>query len=111
VPGCAARVIRQSPSAVPPSLADTANEYAAYVSDPDLFYVYYFARDCAGLEELTDGNCMSITDALVPMCPEPGNPACDRIVFSERDYIRPGTQRGLDSLLKLRPVVIGLHRP
>jgi hypothetical protein len=92
-------------------LQDTVAEYAAYVSDPDLFYLYYFARDCTGLEELTDGNCLSITDEMIPVCPEPGDPACDRAVFSQRDYIRPGTQRGPDSLLVLRPVVLKLHRP
>jgi hypothetical protein len=93
-------------------LEDTAAEYADYVSDPELFYLYYFARDCTGLEELTDKNCLSITDEMIPICTGPGNPACDdRVVFSERDYIVPGTQRGPDSLLKLRPVLIMLQRP
>jgi hypothetical protein len=92
-------------------LEDTADEYTDYVSNPDLFYLYYFARDCAGLEGLTDGNCFSITGDLIPICSEPGNPECDRAVFSERSYIRPGTQRGPDSLLKLRPVVLMLQAP
>ncbi len=92
-------------------LEDTADEYGAFVSDPDLFYLYYFARDCTGLEELTDGNCLSITDEMIPICPEPGDPTCDRAVFSQRDYIRPGTQRGPDSLLVLRPVIIMLQTP
>jgi hypothetical protein len=92
-------------------LEDTADEYAAYVSDPDLFYLYYFARDCTGLEELTGENCLSITYDMVPICPEPWDPACDRTVFSERDYVRPGTQRGPDSLLEVRPVVLKLQRP
>jgi hypothetical protein len=81
------------------------------VDDLGLFYLYYFARDCTGLEGLTDGNCFSITDEMIPICPQPGDPSCDRAVFSERDYILPGTQRGPDSLLKLRPVVLSLHRP
>jgi hypothetical protein len=92
-------------------LEGTADEYAAYVSDPDLFYLYYFARDCTGLEGLTGGNCLSITDEMIPICPEPGDPSCHLLVLSERDYIRPGTQRGPDSLLELRPVVLKLHRP
>jgi hypothetical protein len=92
-------------------LEDTADEYAAYVSNPALFYLYYFARDCTGLEGLTGGNCFSITEQMIPICPQPGDPACDRAVFSERDYIRPGTQRGPDAFLKLRPVVLQLHRP
>ena len=92
-------------------LEDTAEGYAAYVSDPDPFYLYYFARDCTGLEALTDGNCLSITDEMIPICPEPGDPTCDRAVFSQRDYVRPGTQRGPNSLLKLRPVIIMLQRP
>jgi len=92
-------------------LEDTADEYTDYVSNPDLFYLYYFTRDCTGLEGLTDGNCLSITDEMIPICPQPGDPACDRAVFSERDYIRPGTQRGPNSLLKLRPVIIMLQTP
>jgi hypothetical protein len=92
-------------------LKGTADEYAAYVSDPDLFYLYYFARDCTGLEALTGGNCLSITNEMIPICLEPGDPSCDRAVFSQRDYVRPGTQRGPNSLLVLRPVVLKLHRP
>lgn len=89
------------------------NPAAPYVSPvlPHPFYLYYFARDCTGLETLTDGNCLSITDEMIPICPEPGDPSCHLLVLSERDYIRPGTQRGPNSLLELRPVVLRLHRP
>jgi hypothetical protein len=92
-------------------LEDTATGYAECINHPELFYLYYFARDCTGLEALTDGNCLSITDEMIPICPEPGNPSCDLAVFSQRDYIRPGTQRGPDSVLVLRPVVLKLQRP
>jgi hypothetical protein len=92
-------------------LEDTADAYATYMSNPDLFYLYFFARECTGLEALTGGNCLSITDDMIPICPVPGDPGCDRAVFSERDYVRPSTQRGPDSLLELRPVVLKLHRP
>ncbi|UCC76409.1 MAG: hypothetical protein JSW37_13020 [Anaerolineales bacterium] len=92
-------------------LEGTADGYADDVANSDLFYLYYFARDCTGLEALTDGNCLSITGEMIPICPEPGDPACDRAVFSERDYIRPGTQRGPESLLELPAAVIMLETP
>ncbi len=71
----------------------------------DKFYVYYFARDCAGLEELTHGFCIAVEDSelVIP----PGAPAS----LVERDYMAVGTQRGPDSTLTLPSRVLKLQRP
>ena len=51
------------------SLAGTANGYD--VPNHDRFFLQYFARDCTGLEALTDGShCYSIGDQL-PDCTDP----------------------------------------
>lgn len=83
-------------------LKDTATGYAGEVGNTDKFYLYYFARGCTGLEDLTDGNCIDLNDYI---------PAGDQIVFSVRDYIVPGTQRGPDSSLLLPSKLLELQRP
>ncbi len=92
-------------------LKDTASEYAGEVSNTDKFYVYYFARDCDGLENLTDGNCVSIPETMIPAPVCLTNPPLCRLSITEREYIRPGTQRGPNSVLILPSMVIKLHRP
>jgi len=84
-------------------LDGTANEYAKAVGNTDKLYLYYFTRDCSGLENLTDGHCFSLPEKLIP--------SGDQFVFSVRDYIAKGTQRGPDSSLVLPPTVIKLKRP
>jgi len=71
----------------------------------DKLYVYYFTRDCLGLQDLTHGFCVSVEDTqfVIP----PGAKAS----FVERDYIRVGTQRGPDSTLTLPSMVLKLQRP
>jgi len=84
-------------------LDGTANGYAGEVKNTGYFYLYYFARDCSGLEDLTGGHCFNIDKTLIPQG--------DSIVLGLRDYVRPGTQRGPDSSLVLPPMVIQLQRP
>jgi hypothetical protein len=84
-------------------LAGTASGYAGEVNNSGKFYLYYFTRDCSGLEDLTDGNCFQIEDTIIA----PG----DHMVLAVRDYLRPGTQRGPDSSLVLLSRGITLHRP
>jgi hypothetical protein len=79
-------------------LDGTANAYAGEVNNSEYFYLYYFTRDCSGLESLTGGNCLQIDESLIP----PG----DSVAFGLRDYIRKGTERGPDSSLILPPMVI-----
>lgn len=84
-------------------LAGTASAYAGEVSNASKFYLYYFTRNCSGLESFTNGNCFQIDEAMIA----PG----DRLVLVIRDYLRPGTERGPDSSLLLLPKGIVLHRP
>lgn len=74
-------------------------------------YLQYFARDCTGLEALTEGShCYSIGDQL-PDCPDPTDLTCAMLVLSLRDYLLPGSPRGPAPELTLNPLVIALQRP
>jgi len=84
-------------------LRGTAKAYAREVNYTHKFYLYYFTRDCSGLEDLTDGNCYSLKEDLIPQG--------DLFAISIRDYIKPGTQRGPDSSLVLPSMVLQLKRP
>jgi len=91
------------------TLAGTADSYD--VPNHERFFVQYFARDCKGLEALTAGShCYSVGDKL-PACYDPADLTCAMLVFSVRDYLLPGTQRGPAAALTLSPRVIPLQRP
>lgn len=84
-------------------LKDTAKHYAGALTNPDkLFFVYYFTMDCSGLEQLTEGHCLSLKNLM---------PAGDYPGFGVRDYVVPGTRRGPDSKYVLPAVLIKLSRP
>lgn len=85
-----------------PALEGSAGAYAPTVGNTDKLYVYYLTRNCAGLDNLTDGKCFSITDDMVP----PGVP----IKISLRDYVYPGTARGPDATQMLNPIVMKVIR-
>ena len=83
---------------------------AAFYGDGDIanldkFFVYYFARDCSDLESWTHGYCTEVEDSPLVL------PAGDRAAFTERDYIKPGTQRGPDSMQLLPSRALKLARP
>ncbi len=86
-----------------PALKGSADAYASTVSNTDKLFVYFLARNCDGLEAMTDGKCLSITDNMVP----PGV----KIKLSLRDYVFPGTARGPDSAQLLKPMVVQVSRP
>jgi hypothetical protein len=86
-----------------PDLKGSAGSYSPNVKNTDKFFVYYLTRDCAGLQNLTGGKCLSITNDMLP----PGTP----MRISLRDYIRPGTARGPNSAQLLAPVVMQVTRP
>ena len=93
-------------------LEGTASAYASsVVTSTEQLYLYYFARNCAGLEALTGGNCRSISEIDVPVCSNPADSPCDGLSFSLRDYILPGTRRGPDAAGTLPPVLLKLSRP
>jgi hypothetical protein len=75
------------------------------VQNLDKFYVYYFTRDCEGLEHLTHGFCLSVEDTELVI------PPGDRASFVERDYLKAGTSRGPDSTETLPSIVLRLQRP
>ncbi len=75
------------------------------VDNLDKFYIYYFARNCGDLNDLTHGYCLSVQDTELVI------PSGVRATFVERDYIRVGTQRGPDSRFTLPSVVLKLQRP
>ena len=85
-----------------PALKGSAASYASTVHDTGKLFVYYLTRNCAGLENLTGGNCLSITNDMVP----PGG----SFKISLRDYVRPGTARGPDSAQLLKPMVMKVTR-
>ncbi len=91
-------------------LAGTADGYAG-VPNHDRFFVQYFARDCTGLEALTEGShCYSIGDQL-PDCYDPEDLSCAMLGLSVRNYLLPGAQRGPKPELTLSPRFIVLQRP
>ena len=81
-----------------------ANFYGEF-ENADKLYGCYFTRDCAGLEELTYGFCMSVEDTELVI------PTGRAGTLVERDYMAVGTQRGPDSTLTLPSRVLKLDRP
>ncbi|MDW7755629.1 MAG: hypothetical protein SCH68_10735, partial [Brevefilum sp.] len=77
-------------------LTDTASDYASAVDHADKFFVYYFTRDCSGLESLTGGHCLEISEANLPLCADPTSSACNKLSISIRDYLPENSQRGPD---------------
>ena len=92
-------------------LRSTATAYAAALHDPAKYFLYYFTRDCAGLETLTGGHCLSIDTDKIPACATYGSPECHYLKLILREYIAKGTARGPDSEHILMPKLIRLHRP
>lgn len=80
-------------------------EFYPGVDNLDRLYVYYFTRDCEGLEELTHGFCMSVEDTEFVI------PRGVTATVLEREYLKVGTQRGPDSALTLPSVLLMLQRP
>ncbi|HNT57929.1 MAG TPA: hypothetical protein PKL99_08600 [Syntrophales bacterium] len=83
-------------------LKNTASRYAGTVNNTDKLYVYYLTRDCSDLDDLTDGNCFSVSEDVIPVS--------DFFKLIQRLYIHRGTQRGPDSRLTLPPRLIMLKR-
>jgi hypothetical protein len=92
-------------------LEDTASDYAPAVNNAEKFFVYYFTRDCSGLDSLTGGHCLEISETDLPLCNDPTSPACDKLSISLRDYMPFGSQRGPDDNYILPAMVIPLYKP
>jgi hypothetical protein len=91
-------------------LADTANAFDG-VKNTDKFFVYYFTRDCSGLDTYTGGHCLEISEDDLPLCEDPTAATCNKLSISLRDYMPPGSQRGPDDNYILPAMVIPLQRP
>jgi hypothetical protein len=76
----------------------------------DPFFVHFFARDCGVVAGLADGMCTTITTDMVPLAADdaaPGDPVLHGMFSAAvRAYVKPGTERGPDSTLQLRPWVL-----
>lgn len=92
-------------------LLNSASYYAESVNNTEKFFVYYFTRECSGLEEFTDGYCLELSNDDLPLCLNPMDPACSKLTISIRDYLSPGSQRGPDPNYILPARVIPLQRP
>jgi hypothetical protein len=89
-------------------LAGSAGLYAGTVGNTDKFFVHYLTRDCRAIEGLTDGQCSTITEDMVPLL---GEGKQGLFAAALRSYVRPGTARGPLSSEQLRPVVIRFPQP
>jgi len=92
-------------------LINSAGIFAQAVNNTDKFFVYYFTRDCSGLETLTNDHCLEISETDLPLCADPMADSCDKLSLSLRDYMPPGTQRGPDDHYILPAWVIPLLKP
>lgn len=89
-------------------LEGSTNEYPQ-VANHEKFFIQYIARDCSGLETLTDDRCYPVD--MLPHCTDPADLGCDMLVVSLRGYIRPGTRRGVAPALALTPLFLTLDKP
>lgn len=81
---------------------DLEGTTSGYAVGSDKLFLYYLTRDCAGLEQLTDRNCVSLRPMIPPR---------DHIAISIRNYIKVGSLRGPDSSRVLPARVLQVRRP
>ncbi len=101
--------IRDSdPDSPSSALKGSAGGYAGAVSNHEKFFVWFFTRDCAAIEGLTDGACTTITHRMVPPAADvtaPGHPQLHGFFTAGlRSYLTPGTERGPVTRYALDPV-------
>ena len=89
-------------------LMGSAASYAPTVKSTDKFFVHYLARDCSAIESLTDGQCSTITQDMVPPLGQGAQGLFSAVL---RSYVRPTTARGPLSSEQLRPWIIQFARP
>jgi len=94
-------------------LKGSASSYDSAVSDPDKFFIHFFTRDCGAIADLTDGACTTISTDMVPVAGDDKAPGDWNLhgLFSAavRTYVARGSERGPDSTLQLRPVVLTFY--
>ena len=93
------------------ALTGSAKAYST-VANWDKFFLRYFARDCAAIASLTDGQCTTVTEEMVPLRVTNEDTVTTGLFGAAlRAYVRPGEKRGPDSTLQLRPWLIRLDPP
>ncbi|NJD66719.1 MAG: hypothetical protein FIB00_16010 [Chloroflexi bacterium] len=91
-------------------LKGSASSYHSAVPNPatlEKFFVHFFARDCAAIVDLTDGECTTVTTDMIPLAGDvdaPGDPALHGMFsIAVRAYVKPGSERGPDPTKQLPP--------
>lgn len=88
--------------------AGSASSYAGTVQHTGNFFIHYFTRDCSAIAGLTDGQCTSIPNDMVPPL---GKGTQGLFSAAVRSYVRPGTERGPLSSKELKPMIIRFAQP
>jgi hypothetical protein len=91
-------------------LKGSAGSYHSEVANPALlgkYFVHFFARDCAAIADLTDGECTTVTTDMIPHADDDEAPG-DRDLhgmfsIAVRSYVKPGSERGPDPSKQLPP--------
>jgi hypothetical protein len=91
-------------------LKGSARSYHSEVPNPATlrkFFVHFFARDCAAIADLTDGECTTVTTDMVPLADDYEAPGDRNLhgMFSiaVRAYVKRGSERGPDPAKQLPP--------
>jgi hypothetical protein len=95
-----------------PGLFGSAEGYSTALDNPDDFFVHYFAKECSVLEpalvNVPGGlvNCTELSDETL------GDPTLrGSFMFSLRDYVAQGRNRGPDASYVLTPRILTFTQP
>jgi len=91
-------------------LKGSARSYHSEVPNPaslEKYFVHFFARDCAVIANLTDGECTTVTTDMIPLAGDDEAPG-DRDLhgmfsIAVRAYVKRGSERGPDPAKQLPP--------
>jgi hypothetical protein len=79
------------------------------------YFVHFLTRDCSAVQGLAGGACTSITEDMVPRAGDPSAQGdadlLGKFSAAVRAYVKPGTARGPDPALQLRPRTLTFHLP
>jgi hypothetical protein len=91
-------------------LKGSASSYHSELLSPatlEKLFVHFFARDCAAIADLTDGECTTVTTDMIPLADDDEAPGDRNLhgMFSiaARAYVKLGSERGPDPTKQLPP--------
>lgn len=91
-------------------LKGSADSYTV-VTQPEMFFIHFFTRDCDAIAHITDGACTTITADMVPVAGDdkaPGDPTLHgSFSAAVRAYVAVESERGPNPKLQLRPRALG----